>query len=113
IFISFVNLLMSFKSGRKAPRNPWGATTLEWQAPTPPTKFNFPENEPPPTLYEIYDYSDLHYDPEIGGWYRGAERALGADPEVPATGEARPAATKDDSLRPADDDEDRRGEEEE
>jgi cytochrome c oxidase subunit 1 len=111
IFISFVNLLMSFKSGRKAPRNPWGATTLEWQAPTPPTKFNFPENEPPPTLYEIYDYSDIHYDPEIDGWYRGSERAMGVDPEAPAPEAAEPRAAEDDSRRAAA--EDRPGEEEE
>jgi len=77
IFISFVNLAVSLKTGKKAPRNPWGSTTLEWQAPSPPTKFNFPEEEPPPTLYEIYEYDDLEYDPEIDGWYRKSERASG------------------------------------
>ncbi|HPH66621.1 MAG TPA: hypothetical protein PLF40_12780, partial [Kofleriaceae bacterium] len=55
-----------FKSGKKAPQNPWGATTLEWQAPTPPTEFNF---EVPPTLYELYNYDDLEEQPD-GNWVR-------------------------------------------
>jgi cytochrome c oxidase subunit 1 len=34
-------LLMSLKRGRVAGPNPWGATGLEWQTPSPPTTFNF------------------------------------------------------------------------
>ncbi len=75
LLIVFVNLLLSLKNGKKAARNPWGSTTLEWQAPSPPVKFNFPEEEPAPVLYELYDYDDLAYDAEIDGWYRRAERA--------------------------------------
>jgi cytochrome c oxidase subunit 1 len=36
-----VNLLWSFFAGRKANRNPWEATTLEWDTPTPPPHGNF------------------------------------------------------------------------
>ncbi len=61
-----IYLLWSFKSGRKAPDNPWGATTLEWQAPTPPTTFNFTS---PPVLHEIYNYDDL-VEIEPNNWVR-------------------------------------------
>ncbi|HEY8079317.1 MAG TPA: cbb3-type cytochrome c oxidase subunit I [Labilithrix sp.] len=57
IFISLINLLSSLgKAGKLAPRNPWGATSLEWQAPTPPPLYNF---ELPPVLHELYNYDDL------------------------------------------------------
>jgi cytochrome c oxidase subunit 1 len=34
----FVNLIISFAAGKRAPANPWGegATTLEWTLPSPP-----------------------------------------------------------------------------
>jgi cytochrome c oxidase subunit 1 len=56
MLVAIVNLLLSFWNGKRAPRNPWGATSLEWQAPTPPTLYNF---EKPPVLHEIYNYDDL------------------------------------------------------
>ncbi len=34
--ILVVNMLMSFKLGKKASRNPWRANSLEWAAPSPP-----------------------------------------------------------------------------
>lgn len=36
-----VNLLLSLRSGKKAPRDPWGGTTMEWQTPSPPPLHNF------------------------------------------------------------------------
>ncbi len=36
-------LLSSIFKGEKAPANPWGGTTLEWQIPTPPPLENFAE----------------------------------------------------------------------
>ena len=66
IFIQTIYLAFSFKSGKKAGDNPWGGTTLEWQAATPPTEFNF---EVPPTLYELYNYDDLEEQPD-GNWIR-------------------------------------------
>jgi cytochrome c oxidase subunit 1 len=56
IFVCVVNLVASLKIGKKAPRNPWGGSSLEWQCPTPPTLYNF---EKPPILHEIYNYDDL------------------------------------------------------
>jgi hypothetical protein len=51
-----VYLFWCFKYGKPAPRNPWGGSSLEWQAPTPPTLYNF---EKPPVLHELYNYDDL------------------------------------------------------
>ncbi len=36
-----VNFVWSLFAGRKAPANPWDATTLEWTAPSPPPHGNF------------------------------------------------------------------------
>ncbi len=51
-----VNFLAAWLRGKKAPDNPWQATTLEWQAPTPPPHGNWG-----PTLPQVhrwpYDYS--------------------------------------------------------
>ncbi len=37
----FGNLVHGFFRGKKAPENPWGGATLEWQIETPPTAENF------------------------------------------------------------------------
>jgi cytochrome c oxidase subunit 1 len=39
--LPLVYLLLSLKIGRKAGANPWGATGLEWQTPSPPPVENF------------------------------------------------------------------------
>ena len=36
-----VYLTLSLFFGEKAPANPWSATGLEWQTPSPPTVHNF------------------------------------------------------------------------
>jgi cytochrome c oxidase subunit 1 len=68
IFITVISLVASFWTGKKAPRNPWGASSLEWQAPTPPTLYNF---EKPPVLHELYNYDDL-VEVEEDRWERRA-----------------------------------------
>jgi len=40
-FLPLVYLLWSLKNGEIAGPNPWKATGLEWQTPSPPTTFNF------------------------------------------------------------------------
>jgi cytochrome c oxidase subunit 1 len=51
-----VNFFWSLWRGAKAGDNPWGATTLEWQAPTPPPHGNWGKELP--TVYRwAYDYS--------------------------------------------------------
>jgi cytochrome c oxidase subunit 1 len=56
MFVTVMSLLASFWTGKRAPRNPWGASTLEWQAPTPPPLYNF---EKPVVVHELYNYDDL------------------------------------------------------
>jgi cytochrome c oxidase subunit 1 len=48
-------LLWSLRYGKVAPANPWGATGLEWQTPSPPPTENFPVT--PTVTEEAYAYS--------------------------------------------------------
>ena len=59
-----INFFWSIKHGEKVGNNPWGATTLEWMAPSPPLPHvNFPEI---PTVYRgPYDYSLPGADPDF------------------------------------------------
>ena len=51
-----INFFWSIKNGKKAESdNPWQATTLEWQTPTPPPHGNFAE--PPEVHRGPYEYS--------------------------------------------------------
>jgi len=52
-------LLASLYNGRKAPSNPWGAVTLEWQCTSPPPYYNFAR---PPVVGDPYDFHDLSWD---------------------------------------------------
>ena len=58
-------LLHSLFAGKRAPSNPWGSGSLEWQATSPPSPHNF---EDTPTAGDPYDYSQMHYDPRIEGY---------------------------------------------
>ena len=49
-----VNWIVSGRTGKKAPDNPWNGSTLEWQVETPPTLFNF--DEVPKEIPNVYDY---------------------------------------------------------
>jgi cytochrome c oxidase subunit I len=61
-------LTWSILYGRKAPPNPWNATGLEWQTPSPPPKPNFPR--PPRVDADPYEYHDFGRSEEIGGEVR-------------------------------------------
>jgi cytochrome c oxidase subunit I len=56
-----INFFWSIKNGKKAESdNPWGATTLEWQTPTPPPHGNFATA---PVVYRgPYEYSVPNHD---------------------------------------------------
>lgn len=47
-------LIKSLFKGKPAPRNPWGALTLEWQTSSPPSHHNF--DEPIVLDHDPYDY---------------------------------------------------------
>ncbi|MGI6417102.1 MAG: cytochrome c oxidase subunit I [Thermoguttaceae bacterium] len=61
MLVALAYLLHSLFRGRRAPANPWGSATLEWQCSSPPPKENFTE---PPRVGDPYDYDNLMYDPE-------------------------------------------------
>jgi hypothetical protein len=69
IFVTVIYLMASFWTGKRAPRNPWGGSSLEWSAPSPPPLYNF---EKPPVLHEIYNYDDL-VEIEEDRWVRQSE----------------------------------------
>ena len=54
--IFFYNFFRSLKRGRKAPANPWSATTLEWVTASPPPVDNF-DGRFPSVYRGPYDYS--------------------------------------------------------
>jgi len=69
ILVGFlVHLLVfvhSLIAGKKAPANPWGGLTLEWQADSPPDEHNFTHE--PIVTHGPYDYDDVvppHWDPK-------------------------------------------------
>jgi cytochrome c oxidase subunit 1 len=51
--------------GRRAPANPWGGATLEWQTASPPPFDNFKKA---PQVRDPYDFSHLVYDDRIEGY---------------------------------------------
>jgi cytochrome c oxidase subunit 1 len=68
--IMLIYLLASLLVGRRAPDNPWGSATLEWQTGSPPPYYNFAST---PTAGDPYDYANIHYDPAIQGYIRRDE----------------------------------------
>jgi len=60
-----VYLLHSLFRGRRAPANPWGGGSMEWQCASPPPHDNFPA---PPPVRDPYDFHHLVYDAGIGGY---------------------------------------------
>jgi cytochrome c oxidase subunit 1 len=55
--LPLIYLTLSVLRGPPAPANPWRATGLEWQTPSPPPKHNF-ERTP------VVDKGPYHYHPE-------------------------------------------------
>ncbi len=60
-------LLRSLFVGRKAPANPWGAATLEWQCDSPPPHEN---QAPPPMVGDCYDYDAFQFDEQTRGYVK-------------------------------------------
>jgi len=54
IIVMVVNLLVSIRRGARAPANPWGGKTLEWQVSSPPPAENF--HTIPVVTHGPYDY---------------------------------------------------------
>ena len=65
-FLTMAGYLMhSLFYGKKAPVNPWGGGSLEWETSSPPPHDNF---ETTPSVGDPYDYSDLVFDAAVNGY---------------------------------------------
>jgi cytochrome c oxidase subunit 1 len=58
ILVAFT-LLRSLFVGPRAPKNPWGAATLEWQCDSPPPCVNITA---PAVVGDCYNYDDFQFD---------------------------------------------------
>ncbi|MDF1799741.1 MAG: cbb3-type cytochrome c oxidase subunit I [Planctomycetota bacterium] len=67
VAVAVIGLIWSLFAGKKAPQNPWGGSTMEWETATPPITFNFNET---PVTKPIYDHSGLVYNEATGNWDR-------------------------------------------
>ena len=76
VLIAAVSLVWGLWRGRKAPANPWGAATLEWQCSSPPPHNNFDE---PPAVTDPYALHQFVYDPDRGSWVRRTDKIVEAE----------------------------------
>lgn len=70
-----IDVIMHVRVGRIAPRNPWGAGTLEWAMPTPAPSYNFA------SLPDVQDENPLWEHPEIPDEVASGKYWLAAPPE--------------------------------
>jgi cytochrome c oxidase subunit 1 len=63
--VTLLYLLHSIFGGKKAPANPWGGRSLEWQCASPPPWDNFAVQ---PEVGDCYDYSVLEWNEEEQGY---------------------------------------------
>ena len=73
VLLFVVNMLLSLRSGRRAPANPWDAPTLEWATSSPPPDYNFAHIPVVGSRTPLWDYGDKQ--PVVHG-LRVAEREL-------------------------------------
>ena len=61
LFLILVYLIQSLISGKKAPANPWGGVSMEWETATPPIEHNF--EGMPICKNGPYDFPEIEVDP--------------------------------------------------
>jgi cytochrome c oxidase subunit I+III len=69
-----LDVVQTARFGRRAPRNPWKAGTLEWAMPTPPPSYNFASLPAVTGRDPVYDRPDLPAALARGEGYLGAPR---------------------------------------
>lgn len=67
LFLVLFNWIHSLLRGEKAPDNPWGANTLEWQCSSPPPHDNFAVT---PQAGDPYDMTGWEYDEATKGYVK-------------------------------------------
>ena len=70
-------LAHSLIRGKRAPDNPWGAATLEWQCSSPPPQHNF---ETTPVAIYPYDFAEFKFESESEGYVRRPVAPAERDP---------------------------------
>ena len=63
--ITAIYLIHSLFAGKKAPANPWGGASLEWQCSSPPPHDNFATT---PRVGDCYDFSAVRWDEKEQGY---------------------------------------------
>ena len=81
LFVALGVLLISLVSGKKAPANPWGGATLEWNCTSPPPFYNF---ERPPVVGDPYEFGDIAWDSEGDRYVKVTPQREIAPTETPA-----------------------------
>ncbi len=76
-FIMLGYLLHSLVRGEKAPANPWGAATLEWETTSPPAYYNFAHDM---RASDPYDLDALRFDPDTDEYVRKDPGSVLANP---------------------------------
>ena len=67
LLVAGLVLLHSLFYGKKAPKNPWGGATLEWECSSPPPHDNF---STPPAVDDPYNFRGIEYDGKTGGYVK-------------------------------------------
>ncbi len=57
LFLHLFTFIWSLAAGKKAPANPWGSLTMEWDTDSPPIEHNF--HHEPVCTHGPYDYDDV------------------------------------------------------
>jgi cytochrome c oxidase subunit 1 len=73
--ITAIYLIHSLYAGRKAPANPWGGASLEWQCTSPPPHDNFATT---PRVGDCYDFSAVSWDEKQQGYVVDTEAHIAA-----------------------------------
>ena len=72
VAVAIWTLFSSIFLGKKAPDNPWGGASMEWETATPPIEHNFHDT---PSVKPVYDFTPLVYNEATGNWDRIPENA--------------------------------------
>ncbi|QGJ72044.1 Cytochrome c oxidase polypeptide I [Planctomycetales bacterium 10988] len=70
LLLAAIALILSLFNGKRAPANPWGAVSLEWQCASPPPYYNFKRA---PVASFPYDFTRVEYDPPSQSYIVRAE----------------------------------------
>jgi len=96
LILALGSLIYSLFKGKKAPANPWGGVSLEWQTPTPPPEHNFEIDAFP--VGDPYDMDLFRFESDEEGFVPVNPRAddpcvadVPFDPVANGISEAKPA----------------------